>query len=343
MSNYQKIVLFVFPLLLYFIVEHLYGFVWAAAISALIPIFFILRSIITGKGAIVHHLADLAFIGIFALFELLPCSLAIVFGLLSLLMILSALGKIDMFKLFDLPVATFQNNPYVVYNMRKSQLRMGIWFLVGAIFFLLAYINKGSFLSDWIDKWGMITIVLLCVATEIIAGRINYYRYRNVEFVPLVDETGKVLGQCPRPLVHNGSLWLHPVVHLHVVNKGRLLLQLRPKHKKIQPGKWDTAVGGHISAGEDIQKALGREVWEEIGLTNFKAKLMKSYLWQSSVEREYVFSFMTEASGPFETKNVGEVEQLRFWTKEELTENIGKEVFTPNLEQELKEWILPNI
>jgi isopentenyldiphosphate isomerase len=41
------------------------------------------------------------------------------------------------------------------------------------------------------------------------------------------------------------------VVHLHVFNsRGELYLQKRPEWKDIQPGKWDTAVGGHIDLGE---------------------------------------------------------------------------------------------
>ncbi|HDR51572.1 MAG TPA: hypothetical protein ENN90_08125, partial [Mariniphaga anaerophila] len=68
------------------------------------------------------------------------------------------------------------------------------------------------------------------------------------EWVPLVDETGLVTGRVTRSAVHNGSKLLHPVVHMHVLKPDKsLLLQKRPETKLIQPGKWDTAVGGHIS------------------------------------------------------------------------------------------------
>ena len=44
---------------------------------------------------------------------------------------------------------------------------------------------------------------------------------------------------------------LHPVVHLHVMREGGFLyLQKRAMDKDIQPGKWDTAVGGHVDFGE---------------------------------------------------------------------------------------------
>ena len=70
------------------------------------------------------------------------------------------------------------------------------------------------------------------------------------EWFPLVDEKGETIGKATRKECHSGSKMLHPVVHLHIFNKaGDLYLQKRSINKDIQPGKWDTAVGGHIAYG----------------------------------------------------------------------------------------------
>ena len=83
----------------------------------------------------------------------------------------------------------------------------------------------------------------------------------NAELLPIVDEEGNVTGSATRGKCHDGSKLLHAVVHLHLFDKdGRLYLQQRPMWKDIQPGKWDTAVGGHVDWGEDIDTALHREV-----------------------------------------------------------------------------------
>ncbi|PIF02030.1 MAG: NUDIX hydrolase [Draconibacterium sp.] len=154
------------------------------------------------------------------------------------------------------------------------------------------------------------------------------------EILPLVDTTGKIVGQAPRSSVHNGSMLLHPVVHMHVISSNKaILLQKRPKSKLIQPGKWDTSVGGHISFGETLEQALQREAYEEIGLTGFSAKLLKTYQWKSDVETELVYLFVT-----FDHKNYhissDEVEEARFWTKNQIEKNIEKGIFTPNFEME---------
>lgn len=82
------------------------------------------------------------------------------------------------------------------------------------------------------------------------------------ELFPVVDTQGTVIGSATRGLCHSGSRLLHPVVHLHVFNSsGELYLQKRPEWKDIQPGRWDTAVGGHVDWGEEVEELCVVKHW----------------------------------------------------------------------------------
>lgn len=158
---------------------------------------------------------------------------------------------------------------------------------------------------------------------------------RQDELLPLVDENGNITGAATRGECHNGSMMMHPVVHLHVFNsKGELYLQKRPEWKDIQPGKWDTAVGGHIDLGEHVEQALFREAGEELGIEGFTPEALPQYVFRSERECEMVYPYKTvydKDIRPSEETSGG-----RFWNIDEIRESIGKDILTPNFEQEFK-------
>ena len=168
-----------------------------------------------------------------------------------------------------------------------------------------------------------------------VVNRIKIRSLKNEEWFPVVNEDGKLIGKAPRSVCHDGkSMLLHPVIHLHLLNnEGKIFLQKRSERKDIQPGKWDTSVGGHVAPGETIEEALLREAREEIGLKNFQPQFINRYVWESPQEREFVFSFVTVSDfKPVIDRE--EIDEGKFWTTDEIRKNIGKGIFTPNFENE---------
>ncbi len=156
----------------------------------------------------------------------------------------------------------------------------------------------------------------------------------KTEYFPLVNESGEVIGKASRLECHSGTFWLHPVVHLHVFNSnGDLYLQKRSLIKDIQPGKWDTSVGGHVDYGEDVITALKREVSEELGIADFEPIFIKSYKFVSKQEAEFVNCFYTVYNAEINPDPI-EISEGKFWTFEQIKSAIGLDIFTPNFEQE---------
>ena len=154
------------------------------------------------------------------------------------------------------------------------------------------------------------------------------------EMLPLIHPSGLVYGQATRSWCHSGAKPLHPVVHLHLIDRyGRIYLQKRSMTKDLLPGYWDTAVGGHVSYGESIPEALYRECEEELGLKAFNPVYLETYEYRTQRDREYVFVHAAVGHPELHPRQE-EVSEGRWWTFDQLDEAMGKDILTPNFESE---------
>jgi len=198
-------------------------------------------------------------------------------------------------------------------------------------------------LSD--EAWAFISGGLFYIIFGLIfIGQMIYFRLRRKdtivadrdisELFDIVNPDGKIIGTAPRVSVHGNPNLLHPVIHVHVFNhNGQIFLQRRSKNKDVQPGKWDTSIGGHVNSGEKIEDAVKREALEELGIKNLQFSPLYRYVMKNDYESELVFSFRATHNGPFRL-NREEIDYGRFWKINEVEKNLGKGLFTPNFEQE---------
>ena len=72
--------------------------------------------------------------------------------------------------------------------------------------------------------------------------------------------------------------------HVIVMNsKDEIVLQKRSKKKFIQPGRWDTSVGGHLEPGESYEVGAIREMKEELGIAVVPIKFLYMYVMSNDI------------------------------------------------------------
>ncbi|MFN5939294.1 MAG: NUDIX hydrolase [Polaromonas sp.] len=89
--------------------------------------------------------------------------------------------------------------------------------------------------------------------------------WRN-EQLAVRNETGVQIGTVERGAVRPLGI---ATLAVHLVGQspdGRFWVQQRAFDKPNDPGKWDTLMGGMVSAVDTVETALERETWEEAGL-----------------------------------------------------------------------------
>ncbi len=161
----------------------------------------------------------------------------------------------------------------------------------------------------------------------------------NDEMLEIVDSNGNVTGRATRSEVHGNPSMIHRVVHVLVFDsRGRLLLQKRALTKDVAPGRWDTSVGGHVSPGEEIREAALREAEEELGITGLQLRYLYRYLFSDHVESELVSTFSCVYEGDMRF-NRAEIDEVRYWTIDEIKQGLEKGLFSNHFEKEIKKYL----
>ena len=159
------------------------------------------------------------------------------------------------------------------------------------------------------------------------------------EVFDIVDDADAVIGRASRGEVHGNPALIHRVAHVLVFNRhGELYLQRRAMNKDVQPGKWDTSVGGHVDCGETYDAAAVRELEEELGIGGANPALLWKYLHRNEYESEYVCTYRIQYDGEIRYDS-HEIIEGRFWKIIEIRDHLESGVFTPNFVDEFRRLI----
>jgi len=159
------------------------------------------------------------------------------------------------------------------------------------------------------------------------------------EHLEIVNFSGEVIGYAPRKHLHGNPSLIHKVVHVLVFNKnGDILLQKRSEKKDVAPGKWDTSVGGHVGIGEDLPSSSKREMYEELGITGYEPEYLYSYIHSNKYETEMVTTFRCLCERGF-SFNEDEIDDLRFWSHDEIRNATGQQILSDNFEHEFRTYL----
>jgi len=98
-----------------------------------------------------------------------------------------------------------------------------------------------------------------------------------MEFLPVVNDRGNIVGRALQMELHKGNKILHPAVHLHVINN---------KGEAVRKYWW------HVAFGDAPDKTLKRKITETLGISGVKPKLKRQYIRETKTEKELVYVYI---------------------------------------------------
>jgi 8-oxo-dGTP pyrophosphatase MutT (NUDIX family) len=88
-----------------------------------------------------------------------------------------------------------------------------------------------------------------------------------------------------------------------------------------------------VGFGQSYEDAARREAFEELGLHLEDLEFLYASRIRNTVESENIRTYLHLGEGPFRP-DPGEMDAIRFWSREEIRAALGSGVFTPNFEEE---------
>lgn len=166
-----------------------------------------------------------------------------------------------------------------------------------------------------------------------LSGSLGYWRD---ELIDVIDDANEVVAHIERATARRLGL-LTRAVHLNAyTQEGKVWIAQRALTKAIDPGLWDTLVGGLVSADENLEQALVRETAEEAGLS-LQQIVQRRFAGAAQVMRLLPEGFQREwidvvdcilPDGVVPANKDGEVAQIRQASRLEVLDGIAAGAFT---------------
>jgi isopentenyldiphosphate isomerase len=149
------------------------------------------------------------------------------------------------------------------------------------------------------------------------------------ERIVIVDYNNNVIGTEHRSVMRNRGL-LHRATYILVFNSnGHLFVQKRTLTKDIYPGYYDVAIGGVVRAGESYEESAGREIEEEIGITDVSLKYLFDFYFEDSGNQVWGRAYYCVHDGAIVLQEE-EIESGEFRKVNEILTSADHEPYTPD-------------
>lgn len=158
------------------------------------------------------------------------------------------------------------------------------------------------------------------------------------ELLDLVNEKDEVIGEVWRSEATGNVNKIVREVAILIFNKNNeILLQRRSLNKKGYPGYWVISASGHVDKGMSPGDAAKKEVVEELGI-NINLKLLDKKLMRYPTDSAFAYRYIGEYNENNFVIQKEEVEEAKFFSKEEFEELVKTDKVEPTSAQWCREF-----
>lgn len=232
----------------------------------------------------------------------------------------------------ELPMS---NNENELFRVAKVLFAIVLSYLILALIFgALNTENKENLLN--LLKYAYALSVFFIAIYETIRVFIVRNRLLNEDWLPVVDENGRVMGSVHyQPGVTTDKRLMHPSVRLYFIENGKLFLQQRNPDDYTDPLCWDASLSRQVRMSESITMALKKFSWKLYKVEPVKFLFLTKYIYHGKFSDQLVHLFVLCKSEGLQPQE-GEVYRTKWWTQKQIETELGSGVFAERFEKEYK-------
>lgn len=154
------------------------------------------------------------------------------------------------------------------------------------------------------------------------------------EWLPVVTERGEVTGKVAKSIsIDLKNKFMHPVVRLAFIYKGRIYLRTREKERLLNPGKLDFPFEKYMQFNDNVDETLQNGIRKECGCNDIPLRFLLKYTFENEITKRLIFLYVSviEEEATF---NCLRLQGGKLWTSSQIEDNLGTDIFSECFELE---------
>lgn len=177
-------------------------------------------------------------------------------------------------------------------------------------------------------------LLLLIMVMETVRLYILDKKLFREEWLPVVTEKGDVTGRVAKSITRNlKNKFMHPVVRLALIYKGRIYLREREQDRVLNPGKLDYPFEKYMQFNDRVDETLQNSIKKEWGGNDIPLRFLLKYTFENEITKRLVLLYVSDIRDE-SVFNSLQLQGGKLWTSTQIEDNMGTEIFSECFELE---------
>ncbi|WP_294083629.1 hypothetical protein [Proteiniphilum sp. UBA5384] len=225
---------------------------------------------------------------------------------------------------------------YIKESLRvafQTQYGLSVHLLIVLAFYLFDA-SGVHFVSSTLMVVACQIILLVIMIMETVRLHILDKKLYQEEWLPVVTEKGDVTGRVAKSITKDlKNRFMHPVVRLALIFKGRIYLQPRDHDRLLNPGKLDYPFEKYMQYNHKVDETLRNSIRKECGSDEIPLRFLLKYTFENEITKRLIFLYVSTIEDE-KTFTSLRLQGGKLWTTSQIEDNMGTEIFSECFELE---------